>query len=956
MSKSKVSHKKQKNSHKKEDSSFSFKDFDKKKIAFILPIIFILIASIVAFELRSGPADLDGLYNNVERNVYNQVEQIIRQSIEDENTFQTSPQRDRLVKERLDEVRKTGILEIQGQRVDMNAEIDNQFRETKQFFQTDDGYSYLVAIDPYFFFKTSENVLEHGFPGDTIIEDENGTKSYFVSKQLAPQMKGVNPKIRFQHWVTLQFYNLHNIDENSSYGEKLHALYFIEVFFAILAIIPVFFIIRRFSNDITAFGGSLLLASLTMFATRTVAGFVDTDAFTVFFPATIACFFIYALTAKKMWTATLFSILAGFFTGVGLWAWRNNWFIVLALLSTAIGYLVYLFVIDYLETKTLKISFRDNIILLTTGVFIIASFIFNYILRGSNLFVNIYEAVFRSLDTIAGTSAGNIWPNVLSSVAELNPASFNQIVSSVGGQVTFILALTGLLFLALNFKTTNTIRYSLLSGGILWIVLMTRGLFQTLTQNQELLFLILLFLPIVAALIVGLFIAKNRSQTVFVAALLTLWMAGTIFMSFNGVRFILLMSPAFAISFGISLYFIVKELQIVANKVFEIPKGKWLTIGTYIIIIGTFFLIWMPIYGNTMQATSQQLPSFDDAWHETMFEIRDNSDEDAIITSWWDFGHFFHAVADRGVTFDGASQTTPQSHWVGKLLLEENEQVSKDILRMLVCGGNQAFEEMQKITNDSGVKINKLIYQTLGQDIQTTRDTIQNNNYFDFTEEQTNQIMQYLACETPRENFVITSEDMVGKAPVWSHWGLWDFTKKYVHDNRNRLTPQQLADDTDSNITEINQYLAELQDIDARARRGEFRRSDAINQWFSPYSRYHTNSFQSCQQRSETEIVCLEGITINTQTNEVQQNPQLPVKRLIYVQEDSLEIHEQADEGIDLVIRNTNQALAADYPHGSSLFTRLFFLDGIGVDNFEKFSETRSLTTGKITVWKTIWD
>lgn len=138
-------------------SFFSFKDFDKKKLAILLPLIFILITALVAYDLRSGQAHLDGLRDNVERNVYSQVEQMIRQDVEVENRFASTQQKDRLVQQRMADVRRTSMLNIQGESINVEAVIDQQFEATKRQFQTDDGQTYLVAIDPHYFLKLSEN-------------------------------------------------------------------------------------------------------------------------------------------------------------------------------------------------------------------------------------------------------------------------------------------------------------------------------------------------------------------------------------------------------------------------------------------------------------------------------------------------------------------------------------------------------------------------------------------------------------------------------------------------------------------------------------------------------------------------------------------------------------------------------------------------------------------------------
>ena len=948
----------QKHSHKhahtkSEQSKFSFKDFDQKKLNVLLILVFLTITLLVGFHIRTGPSHLDGLEDNIERSILNQINQIIQQDIRAQNPFMQDAQVQRQANARVAELAKDRVFTFQGQTVDLDAEIQSQLQRTKANFQTDDGQTYLIAMDPHYFFKLSANYYFNGHIGEYRVAEGNA----IMTKRMAPSERIVTDDAEFIFWFTAQLYKLNGVTEDTTYGEKLQIVFFVSVFFALLASFPMYFLVRRFTNDLSAFFATLIFTSFAIFATRTVAGFFDTDAFTVLFPLLVSVFFIYALTTKRMWLAITNASIAGFFIGVGMWAWRDNWFIALLLILSAIGYFVYLLIADFLETKKVKFGLKDKIVALTTATFAVSAVIFTYIFGQGFLFQTVWRSATGQLTQIAGFGA-SIWPNVLSSVAELNPASFAQIVNTAGGKTLFILALTGLLFLTTRYKN-NAIKYSILTAGVVWFALITNGVFTNLAVNQSFLFLALLTAPISVAIIIGLITEQITDKEIFLAAFLTAWLAGTMYMSFNGVRFIQLMSPAFAIAAGVAFFYLGKELNNLLENVFDVVNKTARVIPTVIILTIVFLTLWVPIVEASNQANRQNLPAFDDAWHEAMYNIRDNSQETAIITSWWDFGHFFHAVADRGVTFDGASQTLPQSHWVGKLLLEQDDEVAQDILQMLVCGGNQAFDTMQSYANDStgGVLINRIIYQTLGT--QNNAEILQNNQYFNFTEEQTDNILNYLACENPRENFLIVSEDMVGKAPVWGHWGLWDFDKKYVHDNYRRLSAEQIASNLKIETATVTNYVNQLTEIDRRARLGQVRRNDAINQWFSPYPQYITRGFQPCRAVDQDNIVCFEGININLETRTVQQNPQLPVGRLILATPDGLDITDLNRPGVDFVISSINgqpHVLAGEYPHGTSLFTKLFFLEGADTQYFEKFTDVRSMTTGRVIVYKTVWD
>ena len=81
-----------------------------------------------------------------------------------------------------------------------------------------------------------------------IIDESN---NYYDSKQLSPI--GTDPgTINFHIWLESFLFNLNNIGEDSSIGEKTSSIFLIPVIFAIFSAIPIFFILRKFSNDLFA--------------------------------------------------------------------------------------------------------------------------------------------------------------------------------------------------------------------------------------------------------------------------------------------------------------------------------------------------------------------------------------------------------------------------------------------------------------------------------------------------------------------------------------------------------------------------------------------------------------------------------------------------------------------------------------------------------------------------------
>ena len=973
-------------SSKKDDSLFEV--VTKKAIAhknYLIPFVFITFAVLFAFYIRIGTATLPGLEDQAENSVMSQIENFVRQELRSQNPLLPEEQLQRLVQRELQNIRRSGTFQTSQGILNIDQEVSRQAEQWKSYFQTN-GQTYLVAMDPHFFFKNAQLYARNGFEGYELRDGEP-----WMSKMLAPTGRRGSSRPEFHTWLMAMLFRYRGLDSDLS--DLLAIVFFLPAIFAALCAIPAYFIIKKFTTNYAALFGTLIMVSVSTFVSRTVAGFVDTDAYNVLFPLLITASLLYAFTAKKTWVTITLAALAGFFQGFFFWAWGSAWFIFAFMLVVIFGHTFYVVLVTYLKEKTFSKSIRvDGII---AGMFILSSFIFTYVFDQRNVITGTYRAIIGSMRGIATFDPTNIWPNVFSSVAELSPASFPQIVSSVGGQVIFLISFIGLLGLALDFKAFRfqKLKPYIVVAGILWFLLVIYGGFLVdLTLNQKELFVALLFLPIAISLLYGL-INYHTHLRIFLTVLLTIWMGGTIFMSLNGVRFILLLAPAFGLAAGIGFYYIAKLLERGYGLVFD--ETKTINLVSVLSISLLFLMVFVPMGQASAQISRNYTPAFDDPWYAAMEKIDAETAEDAIITSWWDFGHFFRAYANRGVTFDGATQTTPQSHWVGKLLLENDEEVAQDILQMLVCGGNEAFRVMYDITNDStgGVLINKVIYDTFGVSPEETRDVLRTNSYFEFSEEDIDAIMEKLACENPVENIVITSEDMVGKAPVWAHWGLWDFTRKYVLDNYRRISVEDIAAHIDEDVSLISQYVRELQDIDLRARAGLIRRTDAINQWLAPYPSYlGQGSCQvsgdlyncglylrvqgntvlqyrlvdfpgaiGCRNVNAQEVVC--GFSINTSSWEIaSQDFPLPniLTRILQLEQNTIVTKRDFSRGADDILfvpsENGVQAIMAQYPLGGSIFTRLFFLDGQGSKYFEKFYDTRSITGNRVILWRTIWD
>ena len=208
-----------------------------------------------------------------------------------------------------------------------------------------------------------------------------------------------------------------------------------------------------------------------------------------------------------------------------------------------------------------------------------------------------------------------------------------------------------------------------------------------------------------------------------------------------------------------------------------------------IIVIAVAFSPIASAYG----VSSSVVPGTDDSMVTSLQWIGNNTANNTVITSWWDFGHLFTYEANRPVTFDGSSQNSPRAYWVGKALLTSNETLSVGILRMLASSGDQAPLTLDNYTNNTGLSA-QILTDILGVN-KTQALTIMTTKY-NLTQTQAQTIVQYTHPDNPTPDVLITSSDMVQKAGWWSYFGSWNFTSK------NGTNYQYLA--SEMNSTTVN--------------------------------------------------------------------------------------------------------------------------------------------------------
>jgi len=679
-----------------------------------------------------------------------------------------------------------------------------------------------------------------------------------------------------------------------------------------LAVIPIYLFTKRLVGDFGALIGSSLFAVHSALMTRTVAGFSDTDPYNALFPALIVCFIGFACLENHKIKKAIYSVLAGLSTILFSMAWTGWWHILGFILGAFGIYFLFVVIKEFTNFKNLFKNLKNNELVLRVyqplGYYFASFVVFSFVsamIYGwhKNVLTLLYQALlsgplgFLTLKEVAITT---IWPNVLTTVAELNPSSWLKAIGDTGSIFLFIIALVGIIFC---FKKDT-------SG--------------------------------------------NKS---FHGILLLLWLGGTTFAAASSLRFSALMVPAFAVSFGLGAGFLVKYLPKLVNKSLDVNYKI-----TRIVLIIVFILVLIQPIKAGYNVSINEVPSFNDDWYNSLQRIQEGSN-DAIISSWWDFGHWFVAMGERRVTHDGGNQGK-RIHWIGRSLQTSSEKESVDIIKMLNCGQEESYKKLENYTSETEIKDSYLAITTLksiiGKERSVAKDELLN---IGLTNKQAEDVLQYSHCDDLIDNYMIASEDMVGKAGVWGHFGSWDFTKGAMY---QAVKGQKKADGVDILITRFGLDEEKAVDIYFDVQ------NNNADRWVSGWPGYISNP-RSCSNK-ENSLECtnnvqgnaisvnvdLQSMTATVNTNNGQK---VVPDSIVYA--DASGLHEkklqgEAKTGFSLaLIPRTNggyNSMFISPELAASMFTSMFFYEGHGLWCYDAFGHDVDVTGLDIYTYKLDWD
>jgi len=899
------------------------------------PYLLVVIPIFITLFIRAQTIDLTIADEWATNAVYN----FYKDNIDSQLRRQYTNLPEENLKKLLDEQFSIFLEENKDKLIEQIKVTSNQMKNFYQYESGSHSYTYMGDIDSYYWLRQAKNIVERGNICDVI---ENGVcyDTYTLAPNKVRLSKSMHPySIFFVYKVIKPF---------SQDFTLMQAQLIVPTIYAVITALLVFILVLRISGLLAALVSSVLVSVSPIFLSRSLGS--DTDVYNILFPVLIVFFAYISFTSEGWKKKAIFSSITGLFIGVYSFAWIGWWYLFDFIIVTVFADYFFHMAKDFY--KSWKFDFKGILkgaktkdVMAILLPFIIVSFISLSLISG---FGEINASYKNPLGFTKAKIAANadLWPNVLTTVAEFNESSIPEIIGQVWGERFFFLALLG--FVVLIYKKFKNMAKNwfvfLPSIAITYYLATPRG------ANLELFSYITILGAVFCLSLYSQF--KSEEETdIKLAALFFLWIIASIYASTKGVRFVILLVPPVVIGVGIALGFLYKTLTQIIVKFTKVNK---IVVAITLFIIFSYYLI-EPVKAGANTARNY-IPNVNDQWWEALTNIRDNSKPDAIINSWWDFGHWFKYIADRRVTLDGSSQNNPQLHWLGKLLLTSNEKEAVGILRMLDCGGNNAFNSINGIKSNTLNSINLLHTLLLIEDKNEAKKLLIEGGLSD---KESEDALQYTHCQPP-ENFLIVSEDMVGKGGVWAHFGSWDFGKAWMQNVFTQSKTKEEAIQMFTTQLNISRQEAESYYLDISNLKSE----QEINVWIAPWPSYIQGETKCSIDKN---IVGCPIQSINVLVNLSNMEAYIPtsqgvkkVNSFVYTTPNGIETKTYSEDtiGFSMVLMAKNDgeysSIFMQPQLANSTFTKLFYLDGHSTQYFDLFHSSGS--NFRIKIWKVNWN
>lgn len=701
------------------------------------------------------------------------------------------------------------------------------------------------------------------------------------SKYLNPLMLAPNghyEPLTLHPYIGFFIYKVMKIFDPST--DLMHAVSYTPLVIATLSVIPFIMICYSFGiSALCSFSGAVFFLLAPIFIKRSTFGWYDNDPYNTLFPLLILSMIFLGLSKKSTKKYFLYGILSAFFLMLYAFFWQGWVLIFFVIFSSGVFIALYnrIIVRDNSESKNSLSYF---------GIFSIVSFFAISVSFGAGEFFVLFKEGWVALKNFL-TPQLSLWPDLYISVSELHSATLDYIVEYSGGKFFIAIALLG--FIA-----------SLI----------------TIPRRKDI---------------------ENIPKIIIITVFLSI----SLIISAGAQRFVMIVFVPISIFFAIGIELIYRSFHKLINANTSENKNSIAIdpkkiIFNIVLTIAILSAVLLPIHSINSTIESLLNPIFNETWENSLLKIKEGTPKNSIVTTWWPPGHFIKSIAERSVTFDGATINVPQAYWVSNIFLSQDETQALGIIRMLNNSGNMAADFLVKEKGfelSTSIALLKLITA-----LPPVKAAIALTKVFQFDVPSINKLLE-LTHKTPPPSYILIYNEFVENNLQLKFIGKWNFSEL----EKINKDPELLKNVPDRNSDDYVQFLWKLVG-------GAYKYSGILNQ----------------VDVNRERVIFDENITINLKTKECDIRSNTYGKgtplSVIYLENNEVKENILKDPTLSysVLLINSNEgtytSILLDRPLAKSLLVHLYFFEGKGLKYFKPFIKESDLTgRTKISVYEVDW-
>ena len=847
----------------------------------------------------------------------------------------------------------------------LEQQVEQRFRDAFTF-EGEDGarHVYLGGEDGYYWLKLTDTMLARGTVCDRVERGTcidalgNAPLGQTIEYTGSPQVYLMAALQRLLTWLRPGF-------------PLSTTAILLPLLLSALAAIPAFLIAERVSGRLGGLTTALLLSCNPLVFAR---GSYGTDDIWIVVMPVFAMSFITAALGRATWRAQLpLAALGGVALAVFAVAWKG--WPLFALYSVA-GLIALGAWTALAAVVAQRRGQRHGLAFLRCVGLCTVSMIAGFAAAGWLIGVRVDLGVFASgLSSVIGLGSPpparlDTAPlsNIFETVQELISVNAETLQHWTGPVATGL----GLVGFALALLTPSSRRQSILVLGLLVLGPSIAALLAHYGSTRT----PMLLVPLVTGLATGIgawFLDRPASDRAAATGILGLaWLGATLWMSFEGDRYVILSMAPLSVSAGIAVGRAASAAR--ALDLGERPLAR----AAPVIAAGALAVLALgPVASLGWAQALASAPSINSTWTGAFATIRAQSGSDAIIDSWWDYGHWAKYYTGRAVVLDGASLLNQSVHWMARALAAPSDTEALGWLRMTNCGAVQdpdgerparPYDMLNRWSADPGLAFRSMI-ELSRLSPGAAGDFLRGAG---LPEPRLKALLATAYC-TPPQSFLILTTDLFNRSG-WLVSGFWDPGRAYILDLARR-SPVEAA--LPAMRTKYGLSDAAARDYYAAAKR--VRTEDDRIAFAAPGAEMWSRAWQPCVAEDDG-LHCalnLGSPTAGSYARDATVDPEHPERTRIRLvpsagaapveatpalveiaRPDRLEAVPLADATVALavLVDPEHQRVFVGTPSVvQSTVVRLALLDGKYSAPFQKIYDQSAIDGQRITVWRIVW-